>query len=205
MKNKIIIGIVFIGLISFGIYYFFNSTKDIKNYPSTGTDVIAFGDSLVEGVGATEGNDFVSALSKKIGRPIANLGHSGDTTANGIARLSDLDDYDPEVVILLLGGNDYLKRVPIEETRKNLAYLIENIQNRGAVVLLVAVRGGVLTDHFSKEYKDLRDTYDTAYASDILDGLLGRPAYMSDAIHPNDIGYGMIADRIYPVLLKLIR
>jgi lysophospholipase L1-like esterase len=186
-----------------GLYYFFH-TEPIANYPSRGTEIIAFGDSLVEGVGSTPGNDFVSLLSKKVGRPIVNLGISGNTTADGTSRIDTLNQYQPKIVILVLGGNDYLKKIPITETRKNLEFIIENIQARGAIVLLVGVQGGILNDHFDKEFKNLRDKYHTAFVSNILSGLVGHTQYMSDIVHPNDAGYRMMAERIYPILTQLL-
>ncbi len=190
--------------VALGIYYF-SRTAPVTNYPSNGTDIIAFGDSLVEGVGSTNGNDFVSLLSKKIGQPIINLGHAGDTTADGIARLSELDNYNPKVVLLLLGGNDHLKKIPVTDTHKNLSVIIQNIQARGAVVLLLGVRGGLFNDRFDTEFEDLRDIYHTAFVPDVLDGLFGNMQYMSDAIHPNDTGHEMIAERVYPVLMEVIK
>src|SRR3990167_7953379 len=100
--RAVILVVIIILLTAIGIYYFARNEKTITNYPSGGTDIIAFGDSLVEGLGSTNGNDFVSLLSRKIGQPIINLGHAGDTTADGIARLSELDNYNPKVVLLLL-------------------------------------------------------------------------------------------------------
>lgn len=205
MKYRVILFcILLVGLIVFGFLYF-SRTTPITNYPSKGTDVVAFGDSLVEGAGSTEGNDFVSLLSKKIGEPIINLGHSGDTTEEGIARMGELDEYHPKVVLLLLGGNDHLRQIPVPDTHKNLAVLIENIQARGAVVLLLGVRGGLFNDRFGKEFENLRDTYHTAFVSDVLGGLFGNSEYMSDSVHPNDLGYGMIADRIYPILVSVLK
>lgn len=205
MKPRaLILTVLFVALASLGIYHF-SRNGTITNYPSKGTDIIAFGDSLVEGLGSTAGNDFVTVLSGKIGQPIVNLGRAGDTTIDGIARIGELDNYNPKVVLFLLGGNDHLRKIPIPETRKNLAILIENIQARGAVVLLLGVRGGLFSDKFDTELENLRDTYHTAFVSDVLEGLFGNDKYMSDAIHPNDIGYGMIADRIYPVLMGVLK
>jgi len=194
------LGIFLVAVTVSGGFYFFK-TEPITNYPSSGTDIIAFGDSLVEGVGAADGNDFVALLSKRVGRPIINLGHSGDTTAAGLVRI---DAYKPKVVLLLLGGNDYLRKVPISETRKNLAELIQNIQSRGAVVLLLGVRGGILNDRFDSEFEDLRDTYHTAFVPDVLDGLLGDAGLMSDTVHPNTTGHKVIAEKIYPVLMQVL-
>lgn len=204
VKYQLIIsGILLVVIVALGIFYFSRPTP-ITNYPSHGSDIIAFGDSLVEGVGSTEGNDFVSLLSKKIGQPIINLGHAGDTTADGILRIGVLDKYNPRVVLLLLGGNDHLKKIPLPDTHNNLAVLIENIQARGAIVILLGVRGGLFNDRFDTEFEDLQDTYHTAFVPDVLDGLFGNTQYMSDAVHPNNAGYKIIADRIYPVLVKMI-
>lgn len=203
LRTIILAGLLVI-FVALGFYYFMRDEKTIINYPSSGTDIIAFGDSLVEGLGSTNGNDFVSRLSQKIVQPIINLGHAGDTTADGLARISQLDEYNPKVVLLLLGGNDHLRKMPIEDTFKNLATLIENIEARGAVVLLLGVRGGLFNDKFDTEFENLRDTYHTAFVTDVLGGLFGNDKYMSDTIHPNDIGYGMIAERIYPVLIGVI-
>lgn len=187
------------------IYFYFSRPADIRNYPSAGTDLIAIGDSLVAGVGAPTGQDFVSVLSQKIGQPIKNLGRSGDTTADVLERIEEIDAYTPKVVIVLVGGNDYLRRIDREETFANLAKIITNLQNRGAVVLLLGIRGGVLVDNFESHFESLRDTYKTAYVSDVLDGLIGNREYMSDQIHPNEVGYARIAERVYPELVKLIK
>ncbi len=204
MNYKIIAIIILVGFSCFGLYYFLRGGDKITNYPSKGKDIIAFGDSLVEGVGSTEGNNFVTLLSQKIGQPIINLGKSGDTTADGLLRMSDLDKYNPKIVIILLGGNDYLRKIPMDETHKNLSSIIENIESRGAIVLLLGIRGGVFKDNFKTEFNNLRDTYHTAFVSDVLNGLIGNPQYMSDSVHPNDKGYSMISDRIYPVLKKIM-
>lgn len=206
MKSKstlLISGVVVVFLVVF-IFFLFNDEKKITNYPSTGTDIIAFGDSLVEGAGSTIGNDFVLLLSKKIGRPIINLGVSGNTTEDGLKRISEFDKYKPKIVLLLLGGNDHLKKVPIDETFSNLGKIIENIQSRGAIVLLLGVKGNLLGDKFKSKFEDISDKYHTAYVENVLDGLFADSRYMSDAIHPNDLGYARIAEKIYPVLEKLV-
>jgi acyl-CoA thioesterase I len=194
-------------LVLFSWYFFFHSAQDIKitNYPSSGTDIIAFGDSLVAGSGATSGNDFVSLLSKQIGQEIFNLGVPGNTTADGLARISELDQYRPKVVLLLLGGNDHLRKVPIETTFENLGKIIEGIQSRGAVVLLLGVKGNLFGDKFEPKFEKLREKYGTAYVSNVLEGLFGDAKFMEDTIHPNDAGNKIIAERIYPVLVTLLQ
>lgn len=202
--NKSVVAIVVLIIILIGLSYIFRSNS-IANYPSHGTDIIAFGDSLIQGVGASESKDFVTLLSQKIGQPIINMGRAGDTTYDGIVRIGELDKYKAKVVILLLGGNDYLKKIPIADTEKNLGVLIREIQGRGAVVLLLGVRGGIINDRFDAMYKKLRDKYHTAYVPDVLRGLIADMRYMSDAVHPNNAGYAIIANKVYPVLVGLLK
>ncbi len=201
----IVIGMI----VLFGaVFWHFKSDKTpmVKNYPSNGTDIVAFGDSLVEGVGASYADkNFVSLLSARIGQPIINLGVSGNTTADGLARLSELDKYNPKVVLLLLGGNDRLKQIPKETTFSNLGQIIQNLQSRGAIVLLLGIRGSLIGDKFEPGFGKLHNQYQTAYVSDVLNGLFGNAQVMSDTVHPNDLGYTKIADRVYPVLAQLIK
>ncbi len=118
-KSIFIIGTLSV-LLVFGIFYFIFNKDTYSNYPSNGTDIVAFGDSLIQGVGASSvDKNLVSILSRRIGKPIINLGVSGNTTADGLNRLDQLDKYKPKVVILLLGGNDYLRKVPKETTFNN--------------------------------------------------------------------------------------
>ncbi len=194
-------------VILLGIYFlFFIGSTQIKNYPSSGTDIVAFGDSLIAGVGATSDNtNLVGVLSRRLGKPIVNLGVSGNTTANGLKRLSELDKYKPKVVMLLLGGNDYLQKVPIDTTFSNLEKIIKDIQSRGAVVLLLGVRGGIINDKFDERFEELAEKTGSAYVSNVLDGLITKNEYMADAIHPNDTGYAKIAARVYPVLQGIVK
>jgi len=205
MRTRYIIAVFAAAFLGLGAYWYFLGTHEVRNYPSSGADIVAFGDSLVVGVGASPGRDFVSLLSQKIGQPIINLGVSGDTAVGGLARLGELDADKPKVVIVLFGGNDYLQRVPQVQTFENLTEIVESVQAKGAIVLLLGVRGGLLNDRFDTEFKRLRNTHDTAYVPDVLDGLLGKQEYMSDEIHPNDAGYAYIAERVYPVLAPLLK
>ena len=204
VKQKIIISCIVILLCYVG-FLFIKPHQKITNYPSSGDSIIAFGDSLIEGVGATPGKDLVSQLSKKIGEPIINLGISGNTTAQGLARVDRVAEYKPQVVLVLLGGNDYLQKVPKEETFKNLETIVSRIQNTGAVVVLLGIQGGVFTDPYNTEFESLAQKKGAVYVSNVLEGLVGNSRYMSDAIHPNDVGYSKIVDRIYPEVKKVLR
>lgn len=192
-------------LLGWGAYAFWGNKTEIKNYPSKNTAIVAFGDSLIEGVGATKGSDLVSLLAQKTGKEIINLGVSGNTTEQGLARIKEVTDLKPKLTIVLLGGNDYLRKIPEEQTFKNLEQIIAQIQSTGSTVLLLGVRGGLLSDRYEEQYKMLAQKTGSVYVSNVLDGLIGDKRYMSDAVHPNNVGYQKIADRVLPELENLLK
>lgn len=203
--NKVIIGGVLLALVLVG-WLWLGSDGKVTNYPFTkeGT-IVAFGDSLVAGVGAPAAENFVARLAVMLGEPIVNLGVAGNTTRDGLARLDAVKAENPRLVLVLLGGNDFLRKLPAEETFANLRKIILEIQKEGAVVVLLGVRGGLLTDGYEKEYRKLAKTTGSLYVPDVLDGLFGKTEYMSDSIHPNSAGYKIIAERVYAVVKGVMR
>ncbi len=196
------IGITIIILVAVAGFFFLRggeSEQEIKN-----NTIVAFGDSLVVGYGATEGNDFVSVLSASLGVPIENFGKNGDTSGDALARIDTVLARDPGLVILLVGGNDFLKKVPIETTEENIRSIASQFEANGTVVVLVGVRGGLLSDPFAPMYASIAKDYDLSYIPNILSGLLGNSAYMSDAIHPNDAGYTRIAERLAEAIAPIV-
>jgi lysophospholipase L1-like esterase len=202
-RRSVVIPVV---LAVLAVFWLFRSGDPRAARPTTGQSIIAFGDSLVEGRGATPGHDFVSVLSRRLGVPIINAGRSGDTAGAALSRLDHaVLARSPRVVIVLLGGNDFLRRVPREETFEHLATIVGRIRERGAAVVLVGVSVGFLSDSYAKEYEALARRSSAGLVPDILDGIIGHGDRMSDAIHPNDLGHQMIADRLEPTLRDLMR
>ena len=200
--KSIIVGVVVLLAISY--FVFGAGDKAVTNYPSQGTDIVAFGDSLVAGVGSSTGG-FVNMLSKDLGVEIVNLGVSGNTTKDALDRVDILKNYKPKLVMILLGGNDFLRKVPTEETFANLEKIVQVVVSQGAVAVLLGVRSGVLSNRYDEEYERLAGKYGAVYVSDVLDGVFGRSNLMYDTIHPNDSGYRVIANRLNPVIGKLIQ
>ena len=198
--HKLILVLVVLVVILGSAFLFFGARDTVVNYPPRNDTVVAFGDSLVFGYGATSGNDFVSVLSRKLGRPILNFGVSGDTTAAGVARMDTVTKLNPGTVLLLLGGNDTLRRIPIATTEANLRTLITEFQKHGAMVVFIGVRGGVFGGSERKDmYERVAEELGALYVPDILDGIFLKPELMFDGIHPNDAGYTMIAERLFNV------
>lgn len=193
--RKPCVGLLILGLISLG------ACTPAPLPSRAGTQVIAFGDSLVKGKGGSPGKDWVSRLSQQLGINILNKGRNGETTRSALSRLEeDVLNQDPRVVILLLGGNDALRRLPKKETFDNLAQIIDRIQQVGAAVLLVGVRGGFLLDPYEGQFEVLAQEKRTFYVSDIMQGIWGNRELLADTVHPNDQGYQRMADRLAPML-----
>lgn len=204
--NKRLILEIAIGAVAILVTGLMLKTEEIRNHPAKEGPVVFFGDSLVQGVGATQGNDAAALLTRMVNREVVNLGVSGNTTIDGKARIDKvLKEQRPAVLMVLLGGNDYLRKVPIDDTFTNLRAIILRAQATGAVTVVVGVRGGVLRDNFADRYEDLARETQSAYVPDVLDGLIGDNRFMSDAIHPNDQGYVRVADKIYPVLKRVLK
>lgn len=165
--------------------------------------IAAFGDSLVEGYGASRNNDFPSILSTKLGVPVSNFGHSGDTTADAVLRVDNVIATRPDVVIVLLGGNDALQRMPVDSTKQNLSIIIEKLQAEHIKVVLVGVMGGIGNDPYQAMFESLAKKYDLALIPNILSGVFGDRTLMSDQVHPNDAGYAKVAARILPVVQEV--
>ena len=186
-KSSVTISVIVLAVLLI-IFYFLNRPSGEKNYPRAGKNIIAFGDSL------------------KINRPIINVGQSGDITATALIRLGkDVLSQDPRIVIILLGGNDAIRRTPKEEVIKNLEMMIDQIQQKGAAVLLVGIQGGIFRDQYKKLFVNLAREKKVFYVPDILDDIFGSPQLMSDSLHPNDQGYEIMAQRIEPTLREILR
>ncbi len=157
--------------------------------------VLAFGDSLTYGYGAVA-HAYPLQLEKLIGRKVVNAGVSGEVSASGLRRLPGLlEKYRPSLVILCHGGNDILRRSSKEKLRSNLSAMIELSRASGAQVLLVGVPGfGLLGLSTVPLYEEVANEEHVLYEGEVLEKIEGDPALKSDRIHPNALGYGLMAE-----------
>lgn len=187
-------------IVALGMRWF--AAAPLVNQHSTGSSIIAFGDSITAGSGAGRGEDYPSQLSRMADVEILNRGVPGDTTAGGLARLErDVLGSDPRIVIVCLGGNDMLQRMEPDTTFANLEKIIRRIQSSGALVVLVAVDGGFLVGGgHGKRFRELARQTGVVFVPDVLAGILTSPKLKADQIHPNGKGYTIMAERIYKAL-----
>ena len=177
----------------------------VRNIRSAGETIVCFGDSLTEGVGAGEGEDYPSALSRQLALPVVNAGRRGDTTADALERLSDaVLSKNPRLVILLLGGNDFLRQRPRQETRTNLEEIVQRVQAQGAIVAIAGIKLGLFTDEYGEIFEQTAEKFGALYIPQVMKGSLGKSSLKSDPIHPNGAGYRLIAERIAEKIKPLL-
>jgi lysophospholipase L1-like esterase len=165
--------------------------------------VLAFGDSLTYGTGSSEGQSYPEVLGELLGRRVINAGIPGEVSSDGLKRLPGvLDSYNPTLVILCHGGNDFLRRLDQEDTIHNLNAMIRLIRARGADAILVGVPKLGFGLQVPKFYSTIAKEFTIPFESDILLDLLGDNSMKSDSIHPNATGYRLMAGVIYKVINK---
>lgn len=160
--------------------------------------ILAFGDSLTFGTGShVQTESYPAVLQGLIGRKVINAGVPGEVSAQGLQRLkTTLQNLSPNLVILCHGANDLLRRLDISKTERNLAEMIELIQQQGADVVLLAVPQPNLLLTVPNFYPQLADYYQVPAELSIVAELERSPELKSDSIHPNASGYRQMAERI---------
>ena len=177
--------------------------------------VLDFGDSLTAGLGLAANEAFPARLEawldqRGVAARVVNAGVSGDTTADGLARLDWALADKPDLVILALGANDALRGIEPSTVRENLDKMIAKIQTSGAKLLLL---GMVAPPNWGDEYKhafdgifpDLAQTHRLPLYPFFLVGVAMKPEFnQPDGLHPNERGVAVLVDRIAPLVARLL-
>lgn len=184
--------------------------------------IAALGDSLTQGYGLPAEQGFVPQLESWLiqqGRDarVVNAGVSGDTTAGGLSRISWTLTPDVSALIIILGGNDFLRGIDPDVSRANLAGILAAAEEAQVDVLLIGMQapgnyGPEYKAAFDAIYPELAEEYGTLYIDSFFSGLGGAGtnpaslrAYMQpDGIHPNADGVVRIVGGIGPHVLTLI-
>ena len=170
--------------------------------------VLALGDSLTAGFGAPKGADYPAQLAQILGHKVINGGVSGDTSAQALARLPDLLVQKPKLVVVSIGGNDFLQRQPESGTRENIRKMVADIRATGVPAVLVAIphfTTGALLGMVSEHplYAELADELDVPLLKGAWADILGDKDLKSDAVHANAAGYWLFAEQLAGFLRKL--
>lgn len=173
-----------------------NHKAELKPLPQNAT-IVAFGDSLTFGTGARKNESYPALLSKLIHYRVINAGIPGETTKQGLKRLPRiLKKYQPNLVIVCLGGNDTLRRIKPEQTEKNLQNIITKIKATGADVVLLGVPEAKLGMKTPDYYSKLARQFNIPLDNVTLKNLLKNSDNKSDWVHFNKQGYEKMAEQV---------
>lgn len=186
------------------------STKEVKN-------ILFFGNSLTAGYGLELSQAFPALIQEKIDSlnlpyKVINAGLSGETTESGNTRIDWMLHQKIDVLVLELGGNDGLRGISPELTKKNLQSIIEKTKNKYPDVKIVLAgmeappnMGEKFTSDFRKLYKELAEANQIALIPFLLEGVGGDPKLnLPDGIHPTPEGHKIVAETVWKVLKEVL-
>lgn len=163
--------------------------------------ILAFGDSLTVGVGASEQQNYPAVLSELTDRQVVASGVSGEVSSQGLQRLpGELERVRPDLLILLHGGNDILRNGSAQTLEQNLEAMINLAQSKDIPVVLVGVPEKRLFSDAAPLYSELAERHDLVFIEDLLADLLRESSMKSDAVHLNEQGYRALAQGIHQAL-----
>jgi len=178
--------------------------------------ILIVGDSISAAYGINPQSGWVNLLANKITQEklpyqVINASISGDTTINGVNRLPALlKNYQPEIVLIELGGNDGLRGTQLRIMQANLERMIQYSHSSGAKVLLAGMKippnyGRRYTQSFYQIYLDLAAKYTIPLVPFLLEGVGGQAELMqSDGIHPTAQAQPVIVETVWQQLSQLL-
>jgi acyl-CoA thioesterase-1 len=177
--------------------------------------IVAFGNSLTAGLGVAAEEAYPARLQRRLDERglryrVINAGVSGDTTAGGLRRVDWVLKSRPEFVILELGGNDGLRGLNLQQTKANLAEIVQRCQAASVKVILAGMKlppnyGADYIKGFEAIYPALAKQYRLTLIPFFLDGVAGSASLnQADGIHPTSEGYRIIADKVLEALAPLL-
>lgn len=177
--------------------------------------IVTFGNSLTEGYQLPREEAYpaqLEALLRAEGHHVEVINHgiSGDTTAGGRARIAHSLKTNPDLVIVELGPNDFLRGIMPSSSLSNLDYIITAIKEAGSEVVLVAFNaapniGPAFKTQFDAMFPALQRAHSIMLYNDFLLGVAGKPSLnLSDGIHPNKEGYAIVAGNMLPLVKRIM-
>jgi lysophospholipase L1-like esterase len=176
----------------------------------SGTKVVALGDSLTAPHGVQPQEAWPMLLGQKTGWQVINGGVSGNTSADALTRLPALlEEHQPQLVLITLGGNDMLRKQPAGQTIANLERMIDMARSKGAKVVLLAtpkpsLAGAVFNSLSPPEfYAEIAKDKKVPLIEDAIPKVLSDTTLKGDQIHPNAAGHARLGELIHAELKKI--
>ena len=202
-------------LLTLGVLLMLSAAKGAD--PVAAKSIVVLGDSLAAGLGVDPSESFPSLIQNKIDSAgwnyrVVNAGVSGDTSADGLARIDWLLKQRIDVLVLELGGNDGLRGIQVAATKTNLQAVIDRAKQKDPLAQIIVVgmqmppnMGEEYTAAFRKIYPDLAAANHAALVPFLLEGVGGKPELnQPDHIHPTAEGHKIVADNVWKVLKPIL-
>jgi acyl-CoA thioesterase I len=187
-------------------------------FPALGAErpvLLCFGDSITAGYGLEQGQAYPEALQRRLVAAgyqykVVNAGTSGATTKDAVDSLPGVLRQHPRIVVVEFGGNDGLRGMPPEQTRRNLDEVLTGLENAHIKVLLAGITlppnyGPDYIHAFEAIFRDLAAKHHTALVPMIYKDLVRVPGTIqADGIHPTAKGSEIIAGTLMPALKPLL-
>lgn len=180
--------------------------------------VVFLGDSLTDGYTLGKSRSYPTIIRARLKEEdfdavVVNAGMSGDTTLDGLRRLTALLDKPVDVLLVALGTNDLFQRVPPAAIEDNLMAIGRAVRERSpnAVLIVAGVAGAwdAPSDYlkaFEPIHLRVAERLDAVYIASLLDNVAGKPELnLPDMVHPNEQGHQVIADNVWPVIREVIK
>lgn len=179
-----------------------SSTEEVL---PAGSQVVALGDSLTYGYGASPETSYPAVLAKLTDWRVVNAGVNGDTSGDVLARSDAIVAKTPDLVLLGVGGNDVLQRVPPETTKDNITATIRKFKSADVPVILIAEPHFSTSALFGKAsdnpiYKEIAKSEEVPLYSGGWSEVLSDESLKSDQIHANAAGYEQFAEGLHEYL-----
>ncbi len=183
---------------------------------ATAPTVLVFGDSLSAGYGIDVDQSWPALLQSRLESQgyehrVINASISGETTEGGVTRIARaLENFNPELVILELGGNDGLRGFPPDRMKTNLQTIIETTKASGAAVIMLGIRiptnyGPRYTGAFENVYRELADQLSVLWIEFFMEGIaLNEELMQEDGIHPNASAQSILLDNAWPIIRQAL-
>lgn len=165
--------------------------------------ILAFGDSLTFGTGATINESYPAQLQTLISRNVIASGVPGETSIEGLARLPQaLQQHKPTLLILCHGGNDFLRKLGDEQAKSNVRAMVKLARDNGIAVVLIATPKPGLVVRTPDFYKEIANEFAIPFDDAMLKKVLTDNELKSDTVHPNAKGYSYMADELGKMLKR---
>ncbi len=177
--------------------------------------LICFGDSITAGYGLEDGQAYPDFLERDLAAAgyhykVLNRGTSGATTSDAVASLPGILALRPDVVIVEFGGNDGLRGLPLDTTRRNLDQVLTTLETAHIRVLLAGITlppnyGPDYIRAFQQVFATLAAHHHVAFVPMIYKNLIPvAGTIQADGIHPTAKGSAILANTLLPALKPLL-